>query len=150
MDKYVYASTDTLPRTFNPLNEIDVDQIGEIVDSTIETNSLVDDDPVFQSLTESQAILNQAWSPSLNTVTDETEFDIRIALNQPIIKQTNHVATKRYRGQQYKDLKLRKRYEDKIGAAIAKNGIHKVTIATAQNNSGANRSVTNQKKTCQH
>ena len=51
MDKHVYASTDTLPRTFNPLNEIDVDQIGEIVDSTIETNSLVDDDPVFQSLT---------------------------------------------------------------------------------------------------
>ena len=144
-EQYIYDTKDDTPTT-NDLKEIDVDQVGQIVTfNDADTNSLADDDPVVKSLMDSQAILNQAWAPSLNTVVEETEIDIKIETNQPIIKQTTHVSTKRLRGRKYKELKLRSQYEDKINSSIAKNGIHKIQLATAQNDSGANRSVTNQK-----
>ena len=145
-DKFIYGINNKNLMIPNSLDETDVDQIGAIIDDgNLHLDCIADDDPVIAPLRDSQAILNQAWAPSLNTVLEETSFDLKIAMNQPIIKQTDHVSAKRLRGRTYKDLKLRSRYEDKINSAIVKNAIHKVELATAQNDSGANRSVTNQK-----
>ena len=150
-EKFVYNINNSNTTREQPLEETDIDLIGAIIDDDeMNLDSIADDDPVTQSLRESQAILNQAWTPSLNTVYEETSIDLKIEQDQPIIKQTDHVSTKRLRGRRYRDSKLRDRYENKINSAIKKNGIHRVKLATAQNDSGANRSVTNQRNLLVH
>ena len=122
-----------------------VDLYGEVMNSAPNVNSLPDDDPILHSLQQAQDVLNQSWSPSLNSVQEETHYDIKIANNQPVVKHTSHVSTKRMRGRIHQQHKLNQQYESKISSAISNNGIYQTTINTAQNDSGANRSVTNAK-----
>ena len=129
-----------------PITDIDVDQIGSIMNDNDPNDDNIDDDPVVHSLQEAQEVMNKTWHPSLNTVYEETTIDLRIENGSPIVKSTSHVSTKRLRGRKYRDNKMRNRYEDNISKAIKQNGIHETTLATAQNDSGANRSVTNNKK----
>ena len=123
----------------------DVDQIGAIICDKVDHNDEADDDPIFQALKSSQSLLNSSWAPQLNVIAEETIYDLKIALDKPIVKSTTHVSSKRHRGRIHQDCKLRHQYESKIKSAIHNNGIYKTILNTAQNDSGANRSVTNQK-----
>ena len=123
----------------------EIDLIGEVLDSTIETNNLPDDDPVLSTLQSAQDITNQHWTPSLNTVLEENEYDIKIEKGYDPIHHTTHVSNKRQRGRLERNQKLQNQYEAKIASAINNNGIYRTVINTGQNDSGANRSVTNQK-----
>ena len=123
----------------------DIDLVGEILNTSPDVNTLPDDDPILHSLQQAQDIINQSWSPSLNSVQEENHFDIKIANSEPVIKHTSHVSSKRLRGRLHQRNKLQQQYESKISSAISNNGIYRTTINTAQNDSGANRSVTNAK-----
>ena len=127
------------------LSDVDVDQIGAVFCDNDPNEDDIDDDPVLNALQASQKVLNSSWVPSLNTIVEESTIDLKIENDIPIVKTTSHVSTKRLRGRQYKNIKLRHWYENKISRAINQNGIHKTVLATAQNDSGANRSVTNNK-----
>ena len=129
----------------NSLEEKEIDLVGEVLDSTIDTNHLADDDPIMRALQSAQDITNQHWTPSLNTIIEENEYDMKIASGMDPIHHTTHVSNKRQRGRSWRNQKLQSQYEAKITSAIKNNGIYRTTIDTAQSDSGANRSVTNQK-----
>ena len=129
---------------------MEIDQAGEIFDNTVNWNNEPDDDPVLSSLQNAQAVMNQAWSPNLNTIIEENEYDMKIVHDLPALKQTSHVSTKRHRGRVSREQKLQHQYEHKIASAISNNGIYRTILNTAQNDSGANRSVTNQKNLLVH
>ena len=76
----------------------DVDIMGEILAPEDNIDTLADDDPVLQSMQSAQELLNQSWTPSLNSVEEEQEVDIRIKNGDPIVKSTMHVSYKRQRG----------------------------------------------------
>jgi dUTP pyrophosphatase len=124
----------------------DVDEYGEIILDEIEDY----DDPIIKHLRQSQELLNTAWTPNLNSVIEETEVDLDIESETAPVITTTHVSSKRYRGRVQKDSKLRKLYETKIASSIGRNGIYKATLATAQNDGGANRSVTSSKDLLVH
>ena len=116
----------------------------------MDTSTVPDDDPILHAIQEAQDIHNTNWTPPLNTILEETVIDLHIENDEPFIKATTHVSTKRHRGRLNKDSKLRHQYEAKVSAAIANNAIYSTTINTAQNDSGANRSVTNNKQLLVH
>lgn len=90
-------------------------------------------DPVILAMKASQNLLNQVWTPNLNTIIEEKEFDLKIESEIPIIKQTSHISSKRMKGRMKKDIKLRRHYEKKISDSISKNAIYQATIKIAQN-----------------
>ena len=68
----------------------EIDSYGEILlDDTIDIAPC--EDPVIQSLKASQELLNQAWSPNLNTISEESIYDIRIA-NKNLLSCTPHMS----------------------------------------------------------
>ena len=129
---------------------LDIDIAGELIAPENFISTLADDDPVIQSVQTAQDVLNETWIPSLNSVKEEKEVDIKIELNQPIVKTTLHVSEKRLRGRLSRDRKWRRQYEDKLSSAVTKNGIYKTTLNIGQNDSGANRTVTNKKELLVH
>ena len=143
IDKDQYILDPPFPQTHN-CAEKDIDSIGKVLHSNLDTNHLPDDDPILRSLQSAQDIVNQTWTPALNTVIEENEYDLKIAGGFNAIHHTTHVSNKRLRGRSSRNQKLQSQYEAKITKAIKNNGIYRTTIHTAQNDSGANRSVTNQ------
>ena len=84
---------------------LDIDIAGELIAPENFISTLADDDPVIQSVQTAQDVLNETWIPSLNSVKEEKEVDIKIELNQPIVKTTLHVSEKRLRGRLSRDRK---------------------------------------------
>ena len=138
------ANDDTTNINKDMRNE--VDEYGEIILDDIEEC----EDPIIKHLRQSQDLLNTAWTPNLNRVIEETDVDLKIEEGVIPVITTTHVSSKRYRGRSNKNIKLRKQYEDKIETSIKRNGIYKATLATAQNDGGANRSVTSSKDLLVH
>ena len=121
----------------NYVNDV-VDIAGEIICHDEEISK----DPVISAMQASQNLMNQIWKPNLNTIIEEKDYDIKIEHNVPIVKQTTHVSTKRMKGRVNREMKLLKQHHDRISHAITNNAIYQATIDIAQNDSGANRSVT--------
>ena len=71
-----------------------INQIGEVIDKSINFSSIDDDDPVIHELQTARQVLSQLWSPSLNTIIEENHYDIKIAADEPVVKITYHVSTK--------------------------------------------------------
>ena len=84
----------------------DIDLVGEILNTSPDVNTLPDDDPILHSLQQAQDIINQSWSPSLNSVQEENYFDIKIANSEPVIKHPSHVSSKHLRGRLHQRDKL--------------------------------------------
>ena len=106
----ILPSTNQKKYTTSPM---DVDLVGELVNTTDDINAIPDDDPVITSLQTAQDTINKSWIPSLNNIIEETEYDIRIENDIPFIKQTSHVSAKRHRGRKHTQIKLQHQYEQK-------------------------------------
>ena len=126
-----------------PSNNIDTN--GEILvdDVTQEASEI---DPVIKALLPSQQLLNSSWNPNLNTILEETVYDLRIANDKVPIVMTSHVSTKRHRGRHQRSHKLHQQHNNKNSEAISKNGIYQTALQVGQNDGGANRSVTPNKE----
>ena len=44
---------------------MEIDQIGEVLDTSDDLNSIPDSDPVIQAIQNAQDVMNASWSPSL-------------------------------------------------------------------------------------
>ena len=105
-NNYILPSEDSFLPTVCQQENWNVDQCGEVMNDDIEEPSQ-ENDPILQNLIQSQQLMNKTWSPALNSIREENIYDIKIAENQPIVAQTQHVSNKRHRGRKAKDTKLR-------------------------------------------
>jgi dUTP pyrophosphatase len=133
-------------KCMNDSMDMDVDEYGEILIDDIDEC----EDPVIKHLKQSQELLNKAWEPNLNQIIEENEFDLKLEQGIAPVVTTEHVSNKRHRGRVQRNEKLRKMYEDKIAMSIKRNGIYQAKLAVAQNDGGANRSVTSSKELLVH
>ena len=92
---------------------------------------------------------NSGWKPTLNTIIEETVFDVSCDDNQPCIKPIIHT-NKRDRGRTRRHNQYTNNYYNKINSAISNNGLYRAQVMNAQNDGGANRTVTNNKTLLVH
>ena len=85
----------------------------------------------------------------MNTVIEETIFDVSCDDSPSAIKPTS-TSNKRIRGQHRRHNLQVQSYHDKIATAINNNGIYRAQVMDAQNDGGANRTVTNNKNLLIH
>ena len=110
-------------REESPLQSKINDSHGEILFREDHENDTVSE-PVIQASMPTQQLLNKTWHPNLNTIKEETVYDILIANGQRAIVMTAHVSNKRYQGRERRNEKLHEQYKDKFSKAISNNGIH--------------------------
>ena len=81
------------------------------------------------------------WDPGLNSISEETAYDINY--QNGLMQETRASSRKR---QQYR-LRCERRHYGRIQSAIGQsNGIYRIHLEVAQNDNGANRSVTNNRR----
>ena len=122
----------------------DTDLYGEILTGETMDHQDIINDPTLNMLKNTQAFVPDSWHPNLNTIIEENDYDIAyvngaIALHHITSGKRRRNRRNTNRVQQFHDHKA------SIAKAITRNGIYRVQISKAQNDGGANRSVTNNK-----
>jgi deoxyuridine 5'-triphosphate nucleotidohydrolase len=137
---------DNIPIIHNINNDIDLSSLDDM--SLDHAHSNESSTPLQQAI--KTVIDDSTWTPNLNTIIEETTYDIANIDNHihlPTVKYVNRKRTqarnKRLHNQQHQHM-------SKISQAIDKNGIYRVHIQHAQNDGGANRSVTSCKDLLVH
>ena len=106
-------------------------------------------DPVLNMLNNSTTIVPDKWTPNMESITEETVFDLANS-NGEICVIPPISSGKRRRAMIYKQMKDTASYENKISRAVGNKGIYRVQIKSAQNDGGANRLVTSSKSLLVH
>lgn len=106
-------------------------------------------DPVIHAF-QSSTIATQSWSPNLNTIIEETVYNISHINNELVLNPMKINCGKKRRSQIESNIKHAKQHDNRIQQAISNNGIYRVQIQSAQHNGGANRSVTSNKQILLH
>ena len=119
------------------------DPTANLVDMNMQSTLLDPATAAVQSL--GHAFQFRKWQPSINTVREETEFDLNF------VNEVPHYQPMSSR----KRMEYRKRQERQHFAAITAgikqmSGIYKANISVAQEDNGANRTVTNNKALLVH
>jgi len=101
-------------------------------------------DPTLNMLKTTQAFVPGAWRSNPNTVIEENEYDLAHVNGAIHLK---HSSSQKRRQKQYDQYQQFVQDHDAcISKAISRNGVYHVQISQAQNDGGANRSVTNNKE----
>jgi dUTP pyrophosphatase len=162
----IHINTDNLPIdcTFGGPNTIDFRDLdivhgkdddnqelfGELITGNEMEQQDIVNDPVINMLRNTQATVHEHWKPNLNTIVEETIYDIK-QNNGCYELQDIHISSgKKRRSRLAKVHNQRQEYEAKITSAISNNGLYRVRILSAQHDSGANRSVTSCKNLLLH
>ena len=144
--------TKDLPIHHSIENDIDLSSINDSeYDSPYRTHGIDNDEShdVLQSTIKHLAGSND-WTPNLNTIIEETSYDIDQFNDNVYLTPSSTTSGKRRRRQQSILRQQQDLHESKIAQAINRNGIYRVNIHNAQNDGGANRSVTSSKDLLLH
>ena len=134
---------DNINATSQPINE-------ELFGNLLTGNEMQDEDylndPILNMMKNTQSFTPDKWRPNLNTVVEETVYDIHAVDNDVQLNTSLSTSSKRRRSSQ----RHRDQHVAKISNAIARNGIYRIQIVSAQHDGGANRSVTSSKDILVH
>jgi hypothetical protein len=107
-------------------------------------------DPVIHAFQNSTTASSQQWSPNLNTIIEETVYDISLVNDNLTLKPTTISSGKKRRSRLEHLQSIKNQHDNRICQAISSNGIYRVQIQSAQHDGGANRSVTSSKDLLLH
>jgi hypothetical protein len=107
-------------------------------------------DPIIHAFQNSNTALRDQWQPNLNTIVEETIYDISVINDNVALKPTNISNGKKRRSRSDYIKRMEKQHQNRIQQAISRNGIYRVQIQSAQHDGGANRSVTANKDILLH
>jgi deoxyuridine 5'-triphosphate nucleotidohydrolase len=114
---------------------------GEIMTGEDMEQQDIVNDPTLNMLKTTQAFVPKAWQPNLNTVIEENDYDLAHVNGAIHLKHSS--GRKRTQKQHSQYRQFLQDHEACISKAITRNGIYRIQISQAQNDGGANRSVTN-------
>jgi hypothetical protein len=112
----------------------------------------IDDDESYDRV---QAVIKHLtgsmdWTPRLNTIIEETSYDIDRIDDAMCLTAFNTASGKQRRQRKHNFERQKRKLQRHISQAIDRNGIYRVHIHNAQNDGGANRSVTSSKDLLLH
>jgi dUTP pyrophosphatase len=146
---HIHDLTSDLPIIHNVENDIDLSSIDSSQSQPYRTDGIDPDDmhDVLQDTIKHLSGLTD-WQPNLNTIIEESTYDLTQVNDHVSLTPSTPSRTSRHKAsydQRQQDL-----HHKKIAQAIDRNGIYRVNIQTAQNDGGANRSVTSSKDLLLH
>jgi hypothetical protein len=153
---------ETLDHTEKYLNELPIHQCienegeyssqYELQQPSMYRTQGIDDDESYDNAqaTIKHLAASMSWNPTMNTIIEETPYDKECIDNNTRLTASNSLSGKQRRQRQHYHNRKQRQLDRNIAQAIDRNGIYRVNIHNAQNDGGANRSVTSSKSLLVH
>jgi hypothetical protein len=166
LSSHIHTCTDNIPVTYCDSDNTILDMrmlddnfgnmddntsmFGEILTGDAMENQNIVNDPILNILKKKNIFIPDKWHPNLNAVIEEKVYDIDAMNGVPCIIPKTLTSGKKRR--QWHN-KMQSKYNDSkanISKALSKHGLYPIQITSAQNDGGANRSVTASKDLLVH